>query len=99
MTPKFVLASKYPFVFPYDRTLSMQIEKLRKENEDLRARLVQSQEAKSSALKQASQLRKEKARLRLKVAALKQELSLSETKSLHLAARITELQALLETLE
>jgi chromosome segregation ATPase len=69
---KLALSRKYPFLSLTDIGLRRQVDRLRVENDDLRARIVSAQQEKAVAQQQSEQLRKEKERLRLRVASLKQ---------------------------
>ena len=69
---KLIISRRYPFVNLTDIGLRRQVDRLKDENEDLRARLVSAHEEKILARKQAEELRKEKERLRLRVVSLKQ---------------------------
>jgi len=52
--------------------LRVQVERLREENEQLRARVIAAQDEKGHAMQQAEELRRQKERLRARVAVLKQ---------------------------
>jgi hypothetical protein len=69
---KLVVSRRYPFVSLADLSLRARVEQLREENEQLRGRLVAAQDEKGQALHQAEELRKQKERLRVKIAGLKQ---------------------------
>jgi predicted RNase H-like nuclease (RuvC/YqgF family) len=96
---KFVLNDKFPFLHRFDTSLPQQVEKLKREAESLRARLVAAQEARIEAEMEAEQLRKEKERVRIKATLLKQELRNAERRHKRLVAKLEELQALLRAIE
>jgi predicted nuclease with TOPRIM domain len=98
MIRKFLVSAKYPFIRRYDPDLSVELEKLRRKNEELRSKLVTAQQAKTDAVRRAESLRKEKDRLRSKIGSLKQEVLLLELKDRQLVTRIDELQEAVESL-
>jgi hypothetical protein len=96
MSRKYILSVRYPFVRPYEPDLSLKIDELRRENKELRAKLVAAQDQRVRAEQAADRLRAEKERLREKANALRQEIASQEMKSIRLADRIGELQELIE---
>lgn len=91
MTIKLVFGRRYPFVRVSEDRVDL-AEVQRRENEALREKLVAAQAAKVTALKQAEELRKEKERLRVKVASLKQAGAQDQRMIAELHARIGDLQ-------
>lgn len=71
---KLIIGRKYPFVRLTDIVLLKEADRLRAENEELRARVVAAQQEKAMAQGQSERLRKEKERLRAKARALKHEI-------------------------
>ena len=69
---KLQITRKPPFLRLADVGLQRQVDLLRKENEQLRARIVDAQEEKAQAQRQAEDLRRQKERLRQRVISLKQ---------------------------
>ena len=70
---KLVVSRTYPFVNHVDIGLRRQVDQLKADNEDLRARLVVAQQEKSVARQQTEEIRNQKERLRVKIVSLKQE--------------------------
>jgi len=68
---KLLFSRRFPYVRLADEALRRQVDVLRKDNDELRERVVAAQHEKAIALQQAEQLRKEKERLRLRIVALK----------------------------
>ena len=77
-------------------TLARELEALKAQNEQLRAKLGEAQQAKVLAVNQANDLRDEKERLRDKVRDLKKELKQQSVINSQLDARLLELQETLE---
>jgi hypothetical protein len=76
-----------------------QIEALRKENDELRERVVAAQHAKSVAIKQSEDLRRQKERLRERLVVLKRESAAQEKVHVRLQTRIHELQQEIDSLK
>ena len=73
--------------------LLREVETLRKENERMRQRLIDLQQAKDQAEKHAEDRRREKEGLRLKLASQKKAFDSHELQIQQLGAKITELRA------
>jgi chromosome segregation ATPase len=99
MALRILLNAHYPFVHRIDTTLPAQVEDLKRENANLRARLVEAHEGKAGAVRQAEQLRAEKERLRSRVAALKKELTDSALRYDQMLKKLNELQTSITSLE
>jgi chromosome segregation ATPase len=70
---KLLISRKYPFVNLVDIGLRRQVDQLKIENEELRARLIAAQQEKAVARQQTEEFRSQKERLRVKIVTLKQE--------------------------
>jgi chromosome segregation ATPase len=76
-----------------------QIDSLRKENERLKQRVAQLQQAKEQAEKQAQDRKREKENLRAKMAAQKKAAETNEVQVGQLGAKITELRTEIDKLK
>ncbi len=74
------------------KVLLQEAEALRAESEDLRFRLIAAQQAKVVALAQTDEVRREKERLRTRVASMKAELELLKKVNGQLHERVAELK-------
>ena len=96
---KLLFSRKYPFVSLADVGLRKQVDVLRRDNEELRARVIAAQQEKAVALQQAELLRKEKERLRQKITAQKQSAESQRKVQEVMQAKIQTLREELERLQ